>query len=378
MKDSDPVYLDYAATTPVDPLVMDKMLPWFTQNFGNAASRFHAYGWQADEAADEARNTIARHTGFTEKEVVFTSGATESVNLALTGFFENNSFKGKLITVATEHKATLDTAAYLQTKGVDVVYLGVNRNGEINLQELDTLPESSPCLLSLLQINNETGVVHPVNDIIKLAHKKGIVVHIDATQAVGKLPVPALADLVSFSGHKIYGPKGIGCLLAKKETKLTPQIHGGNHQRNRRSGTLNIPGIVGLASAFELSDLKRETENTRIAILTNQLEQQITEALPFAGVNAAEANRAAGFSSICFRGIDGEELLFRLNKIAVSNGSACNSASTEPSYVLRAMGLSEADAYASVRFSLGRFTKTEDIERAVQHVIETAKNLTEE
>ncbi|KPM48640.1 cysteine desulfurase family protein [Jiulongibacter sediminis] len=371
MQELMPIYLDYAATTPVDPLVMEKMLPWFTSQYGNAASRFHAYGWLAEEAVDEARKSISKITGYSTKEIIFTSGATEAINLALKGFFEAKGFEGSLITPLTEHKATLDTAEYLQSKGVKVHHLPVNTNGEIDLEQLDPFLEGKDCLLSVMQVNNETGVILPVKEIIELAHQKGAKVHVDATQAVGKLPFLSSADMTSFSAHKIYGPKGVGVLLCKKEVELSPQIHGGRHQRNRRSGTLNVSGIVGVSKALQLAESKREAEFTRLKELSSRLENALLTAIENAEVNAAGASRVPGISSICFKGLDGEDLLMRMTKIAVSNGSACNSASTEPSYVLRAMGKSEADAFASVRFSLGRFTTEMEIEKAVKHVIET-------
>ena len=374
MQESMPIYLDYAATTPVDPVVMEKMLPWFTEQYGNAASRFHAYGWLTEEAVDEAKKTIAKVVGFSPKDIIFTSGATESINLALIGFFENLGFTGKLITIKTEHKASLDTAQYLESKGVAVSYLDVGEAGEIDLSNFAEKLDSNTRLVSVMQVNNETGVINPVDEIIETCKQKGIKVHIDATQGVGKLPLPQ-ADLVSFSGHKIYGPKGMGCLLAKQEVKLSPQIHGGKHQRNRRSGTLNVPGIVGLAEALKLAEKIRAEESSRLTRLSQKLENGLKEALDFIEINGEKASRAPGFSNICFKGLDGEELLMKMTQIAVSNGSACNSASTEPSYVLRAMGRPEADAYSSVRFSLGRFTTEEEIEKTVLHVIETVNAL---
>ncbi|MCL4151788.1 UNVERIFIED_CONTAM: hypothetical protein GTU68_024548 [Idotea baltica] len=276
------------------------MLPYFTEHFGNAASRFHAYGWEAEEAVDLAKAKIAKKLSWRTDEIVFTSGATESINLALKGVFED--FKGHLITLETEHKATLDTADYLESRGVKVSKIGVSENGEIDLDELEKTIQPDTKLISIMHVNNETGVIMPVSEVIALAHKKGVLVHIDASQSLGKLDIPKEADLISFSGHKIYGPKGVGVLLVKKGIKLSAQMHGGRHQ-------------------------------------------------------------------------NGEELLIKLNKIAVSNGSACNSASTEPSYVLKAMGLSEQDAFSSIRFSLGRFTAKEDMENAKDHVIETVKRI---
>ncbi|UBM57347.1 cysteine desulfurase [Marinilongibacter aquaticus] len=371
-----PIYLDYAATSPLDSAVFEAMEPFLMRHFGNAASRFHAYGWLAEEAVDEAKATISKHSGFGTKEIVFTSGATESINLALLGFFENLDFKGRLITVETEHKATLDTAKYLQTKGLEVIFLAVDENGCLDLDEMESHFSGRSCLLSVMQVNNETGVVQPLEGILERARSKNVKVHVDATQAVGKLPLPCDADLLSFSGHKIYGPKGMGALLVKKEVALSPQIHGGAHQRNRRSGTLNVPGIVGLAKAFEMAERERENYVRHAESLSVQLEKGILENLDFvAQINGIGANRVAGITNILFNGMDGEEILFRMNKVAVSNGSACNSASTEPSYVLKAMGLSDAEAYSSVRFSLGKFTTEKDIAYTVEHVCETIKEI---
>lgn len=364
-----PIYLDYAATTPVDKGVLEAMLPYFTEHFGNAASRFHAYGWEAEEAVDLAKGKIAKKLNWRSDEIVFTSGATESINLGVKGVFKD--FKGHLITFQTEHKATLDTADYLESRGVKVSVIGVSENGEIDLDELDKtiLPDTK--LISIMHVNNETGVIMPVSEVIALAHKKGILVHIDASQSLGKLAVPKDADLISFSGHKIYGPKGIGVLLAKKEVKLSAQIHGGRHQRNRRSGTLNIPSIVGIGEAVSKCKLE---ENKNLESLKSVFEERILQELPFIKLNASSAPRVGGISSLCFQGLDGEELLIKLNKIAVSNGSACNSASTEASYVLKSMGLSEQDAFSSIRFSLGRFTTAQDMAAAASHVIEIVKN----
>jgi cysteine desulfurase len=361
-----PIYLDYAATTPLDARVLKEMLPFFTEHFGNAASRFHAFGWQAEEAVDEAKKNISDKLGCNVKEIVFTSGATESINLALKGVFENN--KGHLITVKTEHKATLDTAGYLEENGNTVSFLEVDADGIINLDVLNESIRADTKLISVMHVNNETGVVLPVSEIIKIAHEKGVLVHIDATQSIGKLPFPQEADLVSFSGHKIYGPKGIGCLIAKSNVAVSTQIHGGKQQRNRRSGTLNVPGIVGIAEAVSLLDFE---EDSKLEKLRNDFEESVLKALPNATVNGLKADRVGNISNITFSGIDGEELLMKLTKIAISNGSACNSASTEASYVLRAIGLSEQDAFSSLRFSLGRFTTKEDLERAADHLKET-------
>jgi cysteine desulfurase len=360
-----PIYLDYAATTPVDERVMKEMMPFFTQHFGNAESRYHAFGWQAEEAVDEAKKKIADSLGCATKEIVFTSGATESINLALKGVFENNN--GHLVTVKTEHKATLDTAEYLNGKGNLVTYLDVDGQGNIDLDALEKSIRPDTKLISVMHVNNETGVVLPISKIIELGHGKGVLVHVDATQSLGKLAFPVDADFVSFSGHKIYGPKGVGGLIVKKELVISTQIHGGKQQRNRRSGTLNVPGIVGIAEAVSILDIE---ENSRLEKLRNNFEKKVLSELPNTKINGLETSRVGNISNITFEGKDAEELLMKLTKIAISNGSACNSATTEASYVLRAIGLSEQDAFSSLRFSLGRFTNKEDMENAANHLIE--------
>jgi cysteine desulfurase len=365
-----PIYLDYAATTSMDAKVLEKMLPYFSEHFGNASSRHHSYGWQAEEAVDEAKNSISKILGCDSKEIVFTSGATESINLALKGVFESQ--KGHLITIKTEHKATLDTAEYLQNKGMEVTYLGVAKNGNIDLNEIEESIQENTKLISVMHVNNETGLIMPVDEIIEMAHSKGVLVHIDATQSIGKMRVPQNADLLSFSAHKIYGPKGVGCLIAKKEVPLSSQIHGGKHQRNRRSGTLNVPGIVGISEAVSLL---AKVDVSAMESLRNTFEDTLTKELTFVTINAGGNKRVANISNVCFRGLDSEELLMKLTKIALSNGSACNSASAEGSYVLRAMGLSEKDALSSLRFSLGKDTSKTDMENATDYVIETVKKL---
>lgn len=368
-----PIYLDYAATTPVDSEVMRRMLPYFTEHFGNASSRFHAYGWQAEEAVDLAKKTIATEIDCQADEIIFTSGATESINLALKGVFENQN--GHLITVQTEHKATLDAAKYIEEKGISVTYLDVNQDGNIDLDQLEASFNVETKLISVMQVNNETGVVLPISEIVKKAHEKGILVHVDMSQSFGKLAFPIDADLASFSGHKIYGPKGMGCLIVKKSVPISAQIHGGKHQRNRRSGTLNIPGIVGITEALRLTMRLKEEENARIENRKKDFEETILNELPFVSINGSGSQRVSNISNLCFHGLDGEELLMKLTKIAVSNGSACNSASTEPSYVLKAMGLSEEDSYGSLRFSLGRYTTEADMRNAADHVVEIVKKL---
>lgn len=367
-----PIYLDYAATTPLDERVLKVMLPYFTQHFGNAGSRQHAYGWLAAEAVATARQNAANCIGASEKEIVFTAGATEAINLAIKGIIEVNSGDKKhIITISTEHKATLEVCKSLENSGVEVSYLSVNTDGEIDLEELKNAVQENTILISLLWGNNETGVIHPIKKVVEIAHESGVLVHVDATQTVGKLPVSVNelgVDLLSFSSHKLYGPKGVGALFIKKGTSVFSQQHGGGQERNIRGGTLNVNGIVGLGEACNLA-VDEIADNNRIEELRNLLENLLSEKLPEIQINGRNTDRLPHISSVSFPNVDGEELLMRLNKIAISNGSACNSAATEPSHVLKAMGLSHELAYASVRFSLGKFTTAEDIHTAVNHVV---------
>lgn len=369
---SYPIYLDYAATTPVDPRVVEAVLPFFSQNFGNPASLHHLFGWEAADAVAVARTQVADLIGATEKEIVFTSGATEAINLALKGTFEASAKQKKhLITTQIEHKAVLDTCQYLENRGAEVTYLGVNKNGEISLEELTKAIRPETFLVSIIWGNNEIGTVQPIEQIAAIAQKAGVLLHVDATQVVGKLPINLQnlsVDLLSFSGHKIYAPKGVGALFIRKNTAVIAQQDGGKHERGRRSGTLNVPGIVGLGKAAEILNTELSAENYRLEKLRNLLEEELIRQLPTCSINAQEAVRLPHISNIYFSGIDGEELLNRLTTLAVSNGSACNSATTEPSYVLRAIGLSETDAYSSIRFSLGRFSTETDILAAVEVV----------
>ena len=365
-----PIYLDYAATTPVAEEVLADMLPYFSSVFGNPSSRHHAFGWFAEEAVDTALSQISESLGVLKSEIVFASGATESINLALKGFLSQN-IDYKLITIKSEHKATLDVAQQLTDAGREVVYLDVDATGNISIETLEKELQKGPALVALLWVNNETGLIHPIEEIGALVHRYGGKVHVDATQAVGKIPLnfrEMQIDLLSFSAHKIYGPKGVGALLVKKDIKIAAQIAGGGHQRGRRSGTLNVPGIVGLGKAVELS-VKNLTENqAHLRSLKTRFEENV---MRLGGkINSEGAERAVHISNICFVGKDGEDLLMKLHKIAISNGSACNSASTLPSHVLKAMGYSDADAYSSLRFSFGVNTKAEDIDMALEHLAE--------
>lgn len=384
-----PIYLDYNATTPIDKRVLDTMMPYLTEHFGNAASRSHAYGWKAEEAVSTARQQIADLLGCSVKEIVFTSGATESINLALKGFFEmkvsslplhlERGLGGEVlhfITLATEHKAVLDTMAHLEKLGAEVSYLPVKSNGLVDLEVFKSAFKPNTALVSIMWANNEIGVVQPIEQLAAITHQNGAVFHTDATQAVGKIPIDIQnIDLLSFSGHKIYAPKGVGALYVKKNVKLTAQQDGGRHERGLRSGTLNVPSIVGLGTACEIAAQESNEESERLRILRDKLEIGITSTIEGTHVNGNLENRLSHVSNISFEGVDGEMLLMNLNKIAVSNGSACNSASTEPSYVLKALGHSDDLAYSSVRFSLGRFTTESDIDLAIAHVKEVIQKM---
>jgi cysteine desulfurase len=371
--------MDYNATTPLDERVLEAMLPYLTNHFGNAASRSHAYGWKAAEAVDIARQQVADLLGCTSKEIIFTSGATEAVNLAIKGAFEAFRHKGNhIITVKTEHKAVLDTCQHLEKLGADVTYLDVDSEGNISLENLEKSIKKETILISVMAANNEIGVLYPIKEIAQIAHKYGILFHCDATQAIGKIPINVLEDnidLLNFSGHKIYGPKGVGALYVRKKINITAQQDGGKHERGMRSGTLNVGGIVGIGEACQFCKQLMCDEAIRLSVLRNILELGILEKLPFAKINGNLNLRLANTSNISFGKIDGEQLLMNLSEIAVSNGSACNSASTEPSYVLKAMGLDDESAYSSVRFSLGRMTQESDIDLAINHVVSVVEKM---
>lgn len=374
-----PIYMDYNATTPLDKRVLEAMMPYLTEHFGNSASRSHAYGWKAAEAVDTARQQVADLLGCTSKEIVFTSGATEAVNLAIKGVFEAFRYKGNhIVTVKTEHKAVLDTCQHLEKLGADVTYLDVDSEGNISLENLEKTIKNETILISVMAANNETGVIYPIKQIAEIAHRHGVLFHSDATQAVGKMQINVLEDeidLLNFSGHKLYGPKGVGALYIRKKLNIVAQQDGGKHERGMRSGTLNVTGIVGLGEAAEICQNSMNEEAERLSILRNKLENGILEKLPFAKINGNIDQRLPNTTNISFGKIDGEQLLMNLNEIAVSNGSACNSASTEPSYVLKAMGLDDESAYSSVRFSLGRMTQESDIDLAIEHVVNVVEKM---
>jgi cysteine desulfurase len=379
-----PIYLDNNATTPVDPRVLEKMLPYFSDKFGNAASIHHPFGWEAKDAVDLAREQVASILGADSKEIVFTSGATESDNVALKGTMEANAKKGNhLITCATEHKAVLDTSKYLEEKGLKVTYLGVDKEGNIDLDQLDSSITPQTVLISLMLANNEVGTLHPVAEIGKIAEKHGVYFHCDATQAVGKLPINVREmgiHLLSMSGHKLYGPKGVGVLYVREKeprVKVSPLIHGGGHERGIRSGTLNVPGIVGIGAACEIAKKEMAEEAPRLAILRDRLETGVLNRLSHVHVNGNPKFRLPNTSNMSFEFVEGEGLMLRMRDVAVSSGSACTSARLEGSYVLKAMCLAEELVHTSLRFSLGRFTTAEEIDYSIEKVVSAVNSLRE-
>ncbi len=375
-----PVYLDNNATTPMDERVLEAMLPYFTQNFGNAASRSHAYGWAAKEAVDIAREQVARLIGCEPGELVFTSGATEGCNLALKGVLEMYATKGNhIITVCTEHKAVLDTCKHIEKLGGEVTYLPVDAEGLIDLQQLEAAIKPSTILIAVMYANNEIGVLQPIKQIAAIAKKYNILFFSDATQAVGKIPIIVLddgIDILALSAHKLYGPKGVGALYVRRKNprvRLTAQQDGGGHEKGMRSGTLNVPGIVGLGKACEICFVEMEAEAARIKTLRNKLETAMLNS-GSAQVNGSTLHRLPNITNISFTHTEAETLMMALSKyLAVSSGSACTSASIEPSYVLKALGLNDELAHGSLRFGVGRFTTEEEIDYAVEKITNNLK-----
>lgn len=368
----NPIYLDNNATTPLDPRVLEAMLPYFTEKFGNAASRNHPFGWAAEEGVDYAREQVAKLIGCSEKEIIFTSGATEADNLAIKGVFEMYGEKGNhIITAVTEHKAVLDTCKHLEKAGARVTYLSVDAQGLIDLNELEAAMTPETILVSIMYGNNEIGVIQPVKEIAAIAHKHGALFMTDATQAVGKIPVDVIADgidLMAFSAHKMYGPKGVGALYVRRKNprvKVTSQIDGGGHERGMRSGTLNVPGIVGFGKACELARVEMDTEAKRLSAMRDRLQASLLE-LEESYVNGNQEHRLPHVANISFKYVEGEGLMMAMKDLAVSSGSACTSASLEPSYVLKSLGLSDDLAHSSIRYGLGRFTTDEDIDYAIE------------
>ncbi|RRZ90959.1 IscS subfamily cysteine desulfurase [Erwinia sp. 198] len=370
-----PIYLDYAATTPADPRVAQKMVQFLTLDgtFGNPASRSHRFGWQAEEAVDVARNQVAELIGADPREIVFTSGATESDNLAIKGAAELQQEKGKhIITSQTEHKAVLDTCIQLEREGFEVTYLAPQADGIITLQQLQAAMRDDTILVSIMHVNNETGVVQDIAAIGELCQSRGVLFHVDATQSVGKLPVDLSelkVDLMSFSAHKLYGPKGIGGLYVRRKPRIriAAQIHGGGHERGMRSGTLPVHQIVGMGEAYRIAKEEMSSESARLNLLRRTLWAGLSE-IDEVYLNGSLEQSAPNILNVSFAHVDGESLIMALKDLALSSGSACTSASLEPSYVLRALGLSEELAHSSLRFSLGRFTTGEEIEYAIELV----------
>ncbi|MFM7764912.1 MAG: IscS subfamily cysteine desulfurase [Sphingomonadales bacterium] len=376
-----PVYLDNNATTKVDPRALDAMIPFFTEDFGNAASRNHPFGWKAEEAVDYAREQIATLIGANEKEIIFTSGATESNNLALKGVFEMYAEKGKhIITAVTEHKAILDTCKHLEKQGAEITYLHPAENGLLTVAQVEEAIRPDTILVTIMFGNNEIGVLQPIREIAAACKKQGVLFHSDATQAVGKIPVDVIADnidLMSFSAHKMYGPKGIGALYVRRKNprvKVTAQMDGGGHERGMRSGTLNVPGIVGFGKAAELARLEMQSDTERIIKMRDRLENALLT-MEESYLNGSKEHRLPHTTNISFKYVEGEGLMMAIKDIAVSSGSACTSASLEPSYVLKSLGLDDELAHSSLRFGLSRYTTDEEIDFTIKCVTDAVNRL---
>ena len=379
-----PIYLDNHATTPLDPRVLDAMLPYFKELFGNAASRNHSFGWEAEEAVEKARKQVANLMGANSKEIVFTSGATESNNLALKGVAQMYAEKGNhIITAASEHKAILDTCKHLEKDGCRVTYLPLKADGLIDLDMLKESFTDKTILVSIMYANNEIGVVQPIAEIGKLCKERGILFHTDAVQAAGKIPVNVIQDnidLASISAHKLYGPKGVGALYVRRKSprvQLTAQMDGGGHERGMRSGTLNVPGIVGLGAACEIAQREMLEESAKLRAMRDSLKDKLLSELDEVFINGSWEHRLPHNLNISFAYVEGESMLMGINDIAVSSGSACTSATLEPSYVLKALGMGDDLAHSSIRFGIGRFNTQQEIDYVAGRVIEVVKKLRE-
>ncbi len=379
-----PIYMDNHATSPMDPRVLEAMIPYFSGKFGNAASRNHSFGWEAEQAVEQAREQIARLIGATAKEIIFTSGATESNNLAIKGIAEMYRERGNhIITQVTEHKAVLDTCKRLEKYGYRVTYLPVKADGLIDLDDLRRAIDDKTILVTIMSANNEIGVVQPVAEIGKICHEKGVIFHTDAVQAVGKIPVDVQAmqiDVLSLTAHKIYGPKGVGALYVRRRNprvQIASQIDGGGHERGMRSGTLNVPGIVGLGKACEIAMQEMATEAERLRAMRDHLRARMEAELDYVEVNGSWKHRLPGNLNMSFIYVEGESLLMGINDVAVSSGSACTSATLEPSYVLKALGLGDDVAHSSIRFGLGRFNTMAECDYVADKVIGIVKKLRE-
>jgi len=377
---NSPIYLDNNSTTPVDQRVLDVMLPYFTNKFGNAASRNHSFGWIAEEAVDKARHQVARLIGADDTEIIFTSGATEAVNLALKGTYESYRTKGNhIITCVTEHKAVLDSCKHLEKMGADITYLPVNREGLIDLGDLKAAITPATILIAIMYANNETGVIQPMRDIARIAADNNVLVFSDATQAIGKIPVNVFEDgihLLALSAHKMYGPKGVGALYVRRRNPrvtISAQIHGGGHERAFRSGTLNVPGIVGLGEASELCTAGME-ERSRLLHLRDKLESALLK-IQDTFINGDLSHRLPNVLNISFEHVDGQALMMAMKGIAVSSGSACTSASLEPSYVLKGLGLTDELAHSAIRIAVGRFNTEDEIDYTIEQVTKAVEHL---
>lgn len=379
-----PIYLDNSATTPMDPRVLEAMIPYYLEHFGNAASRNHPFGWEAEDAVDKAREQVAKLINCTEKEIIFTSGATEGDNLAIKGVFDMYARKGNhIITVTTEHKAVLDTCKHLEKLGAQVTYLGVDAEGNINLEELENAITEKTILVSVMYANNEVGTIHPIKKISEIAHKKGTLLFTDATQAAGKISIDVDRDgidLMTFTAHKMYGPKGVGALYVRRKNprvKVTAQMDGGGHERGMRSGTLNVPGIVGFGKACEIAMHEMDADAQRLSKLRDKLEGALLK-IEESYLNGNKVSRLPQLTNISFKYVEGEGLMMAFNQnIALSSGSACTSASLEPSYVLKALGLGDDLAHSSLRFSLGRFSTEEQVDYTIEQVTKAVNKLRE-
>ncbi len=379
-----PIYMDNHATTPLDPRVLEAMMPYLTGTFGNAASRNHSFGWEAEQGVEKAREQIAKLIGCTSKEIIFTSGATESNNLAIKGVAEMYKERGNhIITQMTEHKAVLDTCKRLEKSGYRITYLPVQADGLIDIEDLKRAMDDQTILVSIMYANNEIGVIQPIREIGKLCHEKGVLFHTDGVQAVGKIPVNVITDnidIMSLTGHKIYGPKGIGALYVRRRNprvQISEQINGGGHERGMRSGTLNVPGIVGLGAACELCMNEMEAEGKREAELRDYLRKKLETALDYTVVNGNMEHHLPGNLNMSFVYVEGESLLMGINDIAVSSGSACTSATLEPSFVLKALGLGDDVAHSSIRFGLGRFNTKAEVDYVADKLINVVLHLRE-
>jgi cysteine desulfurase len=379
-----PIYMDNHATSQLDPRVLEAMLPYFTSKFGNAASRNHSFGWEAEQGVETAREQIAKLIGATAKEIIFTSGATESNNLAIKGIAEMYRERGNhIITQVTEHKAVLDTCKRLEKYGYRVTYLPVKADGLIDLDDLKRAMDDKTILVSIMFANNEIGVVQPIAEIGKLCHERNVIFHTDGVQAIGKIPVDVNAmniDVLSLTAHKLYGPKGAGALYVRRRNprvQISAQMDGGGHERGMRSGTLNVPGIVGLGAACEIAREEMASEAARLARLRDKLKAKLEGALDYVHVNGSMEHRLPGNLNMSFVYVEGESLLMGINEIAVSSGSACTSATLEPSYVLKALGLGDDVAHSSIRFGLGRFNNEAEVEYVADKLIDIVQKLRE-